>query len=105
MGSGGIAPSFLSWTLVGGEWSASRPGRSAQGERAYGSNRVGLWVGLRAGLDALEKVKITFPSWELKPRLTYTNITAHEYEVDTRLILLHLSTLLSVIGERALTGR
>jgi hypothetical protein len=31
-GSGGIAPPFLTSTLDGGEWSASRPGRFAAGK-------------------------------------------------------------------------
>jgi hypothetical protein len=36
-GSGGIVPPFLISTLVGGEWSASRPGRYTYGERALGA--------------------------------------------------------------------
>jgi hypothetical protein len=33
-GSGCIDPHFLTSALVGGEWSASRPGRFTSGERA-----------------------------------------------------------------------
>jgi hypothetical protein len=32
-----IAPSFLTWALDGGEWSASRPGRFTPRERALGA--------------------------------------------------------------------
>jgi hypothetical protein len=45
---------FLTSALVGGEWSASRPGRFTPGERAPGTYCMGSWVGLRAGLDAVE---------------------------------------------------
>jgi hypothetical protein len=34
LGSGGIAPLFLTSALDGGQWSASRLGRFAPGERA-----------------------------------------------------------------------
>jgi hypothetical protein len=54
-GSGGIAPPFLTSALDGGEWSASRPGRYTPRERGPGTYRVGGWVGLRAGLDAVKK--------------------------------------------------
>jgi hypothetical protein len=46
---------FLTSPLVGGEWSASRPGRFAPGERDSGSNLIGGRVGPRAGLDDVEK--------------------------------------------------
>jgi hypothetical protein len=38
---------FLTSALVGGEWSASRPGHF---------NCIGGWVGHRAGLDDMEKI-------------------------------------------------
>jgi hypothetical protein len=50
---GGVAVQihvFLTSTLVGGEWSASRLGRSNTGERAPGIH----WVGPRAGLGYME---------------------------------------------------
>jgi hypothetical protein len=47
---------FLISALVGGEWSASRPGRFTPGERAPGTHWIGGWVGPRAGLDDLEKI-------------------------------------------------
>jgi hypothetical protein len=58
-GSGGIAlHAFLASALDGGEWSASRPGHFTPRERAPGTHRIGGWVGLRAGLDAVVKRKI-----------------------------------------------
>jgi hypothetical protein len=54
-GSGGIAPPFLTSTLVEGEWSASGPGRFTPGKGAPGTHCIGSWVGPRAGLDPGEK--------------------------------------------------
>jgi hypothetical protein len=48
---------FLTSTLVGGEWSASRPGHFTPGENASGTHWIGGWVDHRAGLDNLEKRK------------------------------------------------
>jgi hypothetical protein len=48
-GSGGIDLPFLTSTLDGGDWSASRPGRLATG-----THWIGGWVGRRAGLDAVD---------------------------------------------------
>jgi hypothetical protein len=39
---------FLTSALVGGEWSASRPGRFTPGEVAYNAHLTGGWVGPRA---------------------------------------------------------
>jgi hypothetical protein len=50
--------SFLTSTLEGGEWSASRSGRFTPGERAPGTHCTGGWVGPRAGLDAEVRGKI-----------------------------------------------
>jgi hypothetical protein len=47
---------FLHSSLIGGEWSASRPGHFTSGERAHGTRWVGGWVGPRAGLDDAEKI-------------------------------------------------
>jgi hypothetical protein len=58
---------FLTSALVGGESSASRPGRFTHGERAPGTHYTGGWVGPRAGLD-MEKWKLlTLPGLELRP--------------------------------------
>jgi hypothetical protein len=59
---------FLSSTLVGSEWSASRRGRLTSGERTPGTHWIGGWVGPRAGLDDVEKRKfLTLPGLELRP--------------------------------------
>jgi hypothetical protein len=58
---------FLTLSLVGGEWSTSRPGRFTPGERAPGTHWIGGWVDLRAGLDDLEERKfLTPPGLELR---------------------------------------
>jgi hypothetical protein len=58
---------FLTSALVGGEWSASRPGRFTPEERAPGTHWIGGWVDLRAGQDDLEKIKfLTLPGLELR---------------------------------------
>jgi hypothetical protein len=49
---------FLTSALVGSEWPASRPGRFVFGERATGTHCTGGWVGLRAGLDDVERRKL-----------------------------------------------
>jgi hypothetical protein len=46
---------FLTSVLVGGEWSASHPGRFTPGERAPDAHWTGCWVGPRAGLDDVER--------------------------------------------------
>jgi hypothetical protein len=59
---------FLTSALVGGEWSASRPGRFTLGERAPDTHWIGGWVDPRAGLDNVEKRKyLTLPGPELRP--------------------------------------
>jgi hypothetical protein len=46
---------ILASTLVGGEWSASCPGRFTAGERTPGTHWIEDWVGPRFGLDDMEK--------------------------------------------------
>jgi hypothetical protein len=54
---------FLTSVLVGGEWSATRPGRFIPG-----THWIGGWVGPRAGLDDMEKRKfLTLPGLEFRP--------------------------------------
>jgi hypothetical protein len=53
--------------LIGGEWSASRPGRFSSGERAPGTHWKGGWADPIAGLDALERKFLTLPRLELRP--------------------------------------
>jgi hypothetical protein len=67
VGSGGIAPPFLTSSLEGGEWSVSRPGRFTPDENSTGTHWLGEWVGPRAGLDAVEKIKILpLPEFEAR---------------------------------------
>jgi hypothetical protein len=65
--SGCIIHIFLASALTGGEWSASRPCRSAPGERAPVTHWRGGWVDPRAGLDDMERRKkfLTLPGPEL----------------------------------------
>jgi hypothetical protein len=59
---------FLTLALVGGEWSASLPGRSTSGEKAPGTHLIGGWVGPRTGLDEMEKRKfLALPGLEIRP--------------------------------------
>jgi hypothetical protein len=64
-GSGGVAPLFLTSTLDGGERSASRPGLFNPEETASGTHWIGSWVGPRAGMEAVEERKVSFPCPEL----------------------------------------
>jgi hypothetical protein len=68
-GGGGIAPPFLTSTLDGGEWSASRSCRFTSGERARSTHLIGGWVGPRVGLDAVKKRKIVISN-SVASRLT-----------------------------------
>jgi hypothetical protein len=53
---------FLNSALVGGEWSASRPGRSSPREIAPGTHWTGGSVGPRIGMNGMEGRKIIFPN-------------------------------------------
>jgi hypothetical protein len=57
---------FLTSALVGGKWSASRPGRFTPGERTPETYWIGGWVDPSAGLDDEEKRKLLIlPGLEL----------------------------------------
>jgi hypothetical protein len=59
---------FLTLTLVGGEWSASRSCRFTPRERAPDTHWIGRWVGPSAGLDDVEKrTFLTISGLELRP--------------------------------------
>jgi hypothetical protein len=59
---------FFTTALVGGEWSASRPGRFTPGERTPGTHWIGGWVDPRAGLDDVEKrTLLNLLGLELRP--------------------------------------
>jgi hypothetical protein len=47
----------LTSALVGGEWTASRPGRFTLGERALSTHWIDGWVGPRTSLDDVERRK------------------------------------------------
>jgi hypothetical protein len=68
-GVGGIAPSFLTSAVDGGEWSASLPARFYRRELPPppGNNCVGDWVSPRVSLDAMEKRKISSACRESNP--------------------------------------
>jgi hypothetical protein len=45
----------LTSALVGGEWTAPRPGHFIPGEITSSTHWIGRWMGPRAGLDDMEK--------------------------------------------------
>jgi hypothetical protein len=53
-GNEGIAPSFLTSALDGGDRSSPHPGRFTPGEKSLSIHRIGGFVSPRAGLDAVE---------------------------------------------------
>jgi hypothetical protein len=59
---------FLTLTVDGGEWSASRPGRFTPREKPPGIHWVGGWVGPRASFDAVVKRKIPSLCRDSNPR-------------------------------------
>jgi hypothetical protein len=64
---------FLTSTLVGGEWSASRPGRFT-----HDTHWIGVRVGPRAGLDAVVKRKIPNPCQKSNPRTPIVHHVAQQ---------------------------
>jgi hypothetical protein len=59
-GSGSIAQTFLTSELDAGELSAVRPDRFTAEESALGTQPIGGFVGPRAGLDVIEKIRYLF---------------------------------------------
>jgi hypothetical protein len=56
---------FLTFALVGGEWSDSHPCRFIPGERAPGTHWIRCWVGPTAGTEDMEKwTFLTLPGLE-----------------------------------------
>jgi hypothetical protein len=68
----------LTTALVGGEWSASRPGRFTPRERTPGNHWIGGWVGPRAGLDAVVN-RIPSPRRQSNPRIPIVQPVAQRY--------------------------
>jgi hypothetical protein len=61
MGSGDIAPPFLTLALDKCECSASCPGRFIRLETAFGTHCIRGWVDPRASLDSVERRKSLVP--------------------------------------------
>jgi hypothetical protein len=70
---------FLTSALEGGEWSASRPGRSASRDRVPGPHWIGGWVGPRTVPDAVVKRRIPSPRQESNPRTPFVKPVAQRY--------------------------
>jgi hypothetical protein len=59
---------FLTSTLIGGQWSASCPGRFTTEENAPCAHWIGAWIGLGTSLDGVERRKILpLPGLEIRP--------------------------------------
>jgi hypothetical protein len=58
---------FLTSALVGGEWSASRPGRYNPGKRAPGTHWIGGWVEPKAGLNNVNRKFLILSGLDLRP--------------------------------------
>jgi hypothetical protein len=69
----------LTSALDGGEWSASRSGRSTPRERAASTHWIGGWVDPRAVLDAVANRKIPSPLRESKSRTPIVQPIAQRY--------------------------
>jgi hypothetical protein len=68
---------FFNSALDGGEWSASRPGRFTPSERPPDTHWIGGWMGPRAILDMVVKIKIPSPSRELNHRIPIVHPVAY----------------------------
>jgi hypothetical protein len=69
----------LTLALDGGEWSASRPGHFTPRESAPGTHWIGGWVGPRAVLDAVVKIKLPSLRRESNPRTPIAQPVAQRY--------------------------
>jgi hypothetical protein len=70
---------YLTSTLDGGEWLASRPGSFIPRERAPGAHWIGGWVSPRDVLDSVFKRKIPSPRQESNPRTPIVQPVAQHY--------------------------
>jgi hypothetical protein len=64
---------FLNLALVGGEWLASLSSRFTPGDRTPGTHWIGGWVGLRTGVDDVDRDSNSDPSAVLSVVSRYTN--------------------------------
>jgi hypothetical protein len=92
MGSRGIAPSSLTPALEGVEWAALRSGRFSLGEEVPGSHCVGGWVGLRAGVNSVEKSLSSLTEIETRPSLYRLSSPGHKIKTIIRIIVLFCRT-------------
>lgn len=67
MGNEGIGPPFFISVVDGSEWPASCHGIFTIGEKPPGTHCIGDGVGLRAGLDTVEKYLLPLPGVEVRP--------------------------------------
>jgi hypothetical protein len=80
-GSGGIAPSFLTSALDGGQWSASHPGRFTPGEGAPAIHCVGDWMGPEPGWTLWTRERSLTPAGN---KTLAVQPVAHRYTDRTR---------------------
>jgi hypothetical protein len=60
--------SFLTSSVVEGEWSASRPGSFTRGKGSLGSHLIGSWLNSSACLEGVaSKKNLLLPGLELQP--------------------------------------
>jgi hypothetical protein len=69
----------LTSALDGGDWPASRPGRTTPRERSPGAHWIGGWVGPTAVLDAVVKTKIPSPRRESNHRTPIVQPVSQRY--------------------------
>jgi hypothetical protein len=70
----------LTSALGGGEWSASRPGRSTPRESDPGTHWIGGWAGPSAGLDTVSKTKIPIPRRDSNPNYPIVQPVVSRYK-------------------------
>jgi len=70
-------PRVLNLRVGGGEWSASRPDRFTTEERGLGTHCTGGWVGPRAGLDKVAKIKKILPLPRNEPPSSSSYLSRH----------------------------
>jgi hypothetical protein len=70
---------FLTSALDESEWSASRPSHFIFGKMVPGIHRTGGWLGLTAGLDAIEKRKMPCLYQESNPSSSAVHPLAYRY--------------------------